>query len=118
MDSTRKIKTIDSGSILILQLLRYDNFKGTVIKYNMRVNFGSETLRLPLSADKQVCLFKEFNLKNTINNSGTLQTGHYWTHIKDEDNRGQLKCNDTSVIATPFNVLSNTSSYVFFYTAT
>ena len=74
--------------------------------------------RVPISADEQVCLYKEFTLKATINPSGTLQAGHYWAHIKDDDNRGWLKCNDTSVIATPFSGLSSTSSYVFFYVAT
>ena len=116
MDSTRETKIVDSRSILIVQLLRYDNFKGAVIKNNLTVNC-SETLKLPISADQQVCLFKEFNLKATINHSGTLQAGHYWAHIKDKDNRGWLKCNDTSVIATPFCGLSNTSSYVFFFVA-
>ena len=38
MDSMRETKIVDSGSMLILQLLRYHNFKGTVIKNNMRVN--------------------------------------------------------------------------------
>ena len=113
----RETKIVDSGSILILQLLHYNNFKGAVIKNN-RVNCCSGTPRLPMSADKHVCLFKEFNLKATINHSGTLQAGHYWVRIKDEDNRGWLKCNDTSVIATPFSVLSNSSSYVFYYAAT
>ena len=84
---------------------------------NMRVNCCSETLRLPISADEEVCLCKEFTLKATINHSGTLQAGHYWVHIKDEDKRGWLNCNDTSVIATPFSGLSNTSSYVLFYVA-
>ena len=114
MDSTRETKIYDSGSILIVQLLRYDNFKGTVIKNNLTVNC-SDTLKLPISTDEQVYLYKEFNLKATINYSGTLQAGHYWVHIKDKDNRGWLKCNDTSVIATRFSGLSNTSSYVFFF---
>ena len=87
MDSTRETKIVDSGSILIVQLLRYDNFKGAVIKNNLTVNC-SETLKLPISANEQVCLFKEFNLRHTINHSGTLQAGHYWAHIKDKDNRG------------------------------
>ena len=65
-----------------------------------------------------MCLYKEFTLKATINHSRTLQAGHYWYHINDEDNSGWLKCNDTSVIATPFSGLSNTSSYVFLYIAT
>ena len=108
-------RVVDSGSVLVVQPLCYNNFKGTVIKNNMKVNCCSETLRLPISADKQVRLHKEFVLKATINHSGTLHAGHYWAHIKDEDNRGWLKCNDTSVIATPFSGLSNTSSYVLFY---
>ena len=47
MNSTRET-FVDSGSILVLQILHYDNFKGTVIKNNMRINCYSETLRLPI----------------------------------------------------------------------
>ena len=113
MDSTRpKLLT------LVLQLLRYDKFEGAAVINNMRVNLCSEILRLPISADEQVCLYKELTLKATINYSGTLQAGHYWAHIKDDNNRGWLKCNDTSIIATPFSGLSNTSLYVLFYVAT
>ena len=111
--TVRETRIFDSRSVLVVQLLRYNNFKGAVIKNNMRVSCCSETLRLPILADEQVCLYKEFTLKATINHSGTLQAGHYWVHIKDEDKRGWLNCNDTSVIATPFSGLSNTSSYVY-----
>ena len=76
----------------------------------MRINCSSETLRLHIAADEQVCLYREFTLKATINHSGTMQAGHYWAHIKNEDNSGWLKCNDTSVIATLINGLSSTSS--------
>ena len=38
MGSTRETRIVDSGSVLVLQLLRYDNFKGVVIKNNMGVN--------------------------------------------------------------------------------
>ena len=38
MDSTRETQIVDSGRVLALQLLHYDNFKGAVIKNNMRVN--------------------------------------------------------------------------------
>ena len=93
---------------LVLQLLRYDKFKEAVIN-NMRVNVCSVTLRLPISTDEQVCLYNEFTLKATINHSGNLETGYYWAHIKDEDSSGWLKCIDTSVIATSFSGLSNTS---------
>ena len=90
MDSTREARSVNSGSVLIPQLLRYDDFKGAIIKNN-RVNCCSEPLRLLILADEQVCLFK--------------------------DNSGWLKCDDTSVNATPFSVLSN-SSYFFFYATT
>ena len=109
---------VDSASVLVLQLLHYDNVKGAVINNNMRVNCCSERLRLPISPEEQVCLYKEFTLKATINHSGTLQAGHYWAHIKDEDNSGSLKYKDTSVIGAAFSGLSNASSYAFFYAAT
>ena len=38
MGSMRETRIVDLGSILVLQPLRYDNFKGVVIKNNMRVN--------------------------------------------------------------------------------
>ena len=47
----------------------------------------------PRNTDEQVCLFEEFNLKATIDHSGTLQGGHYWAYIKDEGNHGWLKYN-------------------------
>ena len=80
--------------------MRYDNFKGAVIKSNTRVKCCSETLRLPIAADEQVCLYKEFTLKATNKDSGTMQAGHYWAHIKNEDNSGWLKCNDTGYCNT------------------
>ena len=43
MDSTRETKIVDSGSVLIIQLMRYNNFKGAVIKNNMRVNLLRNT---------------------------------------------------------------------------
>ena len=63
MDSTRETKIVDSGSILIVQLLCYDNFKGAVIKNNLTVNC-SETLKLPISADEQVCAYLRAQLKS------------------------------------------------------
>ena len=53
MDSTRETETVYPGSILILQLLHYDNFKRAAIKNNLRVNCYSETLRLPISVGEQ-----------------------------------------------------------------
>ena len=67
MDSTRETRIVDPGSVLVVQLLRYDTFNGAVIKNNMRVYCCSETTRLPVSADEQVCLYKEFTLKATVN---------------------------------------------------
>ena len=115
--TVQETRIVDSGSVLVLQLLHYDNFKGAVIKNNMRENCCSETLRLPISADEKVYLYKESTLKATMNHSGTMQAAHYLAHIKDEDNSGWLKCNDTSVIVTPFSGLSSTS-YVFFHVGT
>ena len=57
MDSTRETKIVDSGSVLIIQLLLYDNHKGSVIKNNMRVNWCSETLRLPVFQLTNKCVY-------------------------------------------------------------
>ena len=56
MDSIRETKIIDSGSVLIIQLLHYNNFKGAIMKNDMGVNCCSETLRLPISADEHTCV--------------------------------------------------------------
>ena len=53
VDSRRVTKIVKSGSMLILQLLHFDNFKGAATKINIRVNCCSETLRLLLSADEK-----------------------------------------------------------------
>ena len=65
MDSRRQTTIVDSGSVLVLQLLHYDNIKGAAIKNNMKVNCLSETLRPPISPEEQVCLYKQFTLKAT-----------------------------------------------------
>ena len=72
MDGTRQTTIVDSGSVLIIQLLHYGNVKRAVITSNIKVNCCSGTLRLLISPEEQVCLYKEFILKATINHSGTL----------------------------------------------
>ena len=58
--SYKETKTVDSESVLVLQLLCYNNFEGAVIKNNTRVNCCSETLRLPIQLTRK-CLY----LKNS-----------------------------------------------------
>ena len=48
MDSTRETRIVDPGSVLVVLLLRYNNFKGAVMKNNKKVYCCSETLRLPI----------------------------------------------------------------------
>ena len=116
MDSTRETRITDSESILVVHVVLYNNFRGAVIKNNKSINCCSETLRLPISADEQVCLYKEFTLNAIINLSRTLQAGHYWAHIKNEDNRLYiLSLGLTSLHITPVqpkNQLSPLSFYL------
>ena len=58
MDNSRETRIVDSESVLVVQLLRYDNFKGAVIKNNMRVNCCSETLRVSTSAENRYVYIK------------------------------------------------------------
>lgn len=115
-ESIQDSKFVGCGNILIFQLRRYTRV-GTIFKKDDRlVKCHSDILNVPVSADNDVVVTRKFKLRATINHSGTLNAGHYWAYIR-ENNDSWLKCNDTSVSKVQFNELSNNSSYVFIFCA-
>ena len=74
-------------------------FKGNQIMGNRKVKCSSDPLKIPVSCENTVSFSASFSLQVTINQSGTLQAGHYWPFKRDMDASKWLKCNDTS--ATP-----------------
>ena len=114
-DSVRECKFVNCGTVFILQLCRYINVAGNVIKDNRKVKCPSELLNIPVHVDENVCVSRKFKLKATINHSGTLNAGHYWAFIKDTNSSQWFKCNDTTVSKATFKDLSNNTSYILIY---
>ena len=112
--SVRDCKFVKCGNIIILQLNRYANVNGTLVKDNRKVKCLSSQINIPVYIDEHLSVNRKFNLKATINHSGTINAGHYWAFIKGSDGNW-LKCNDTSVVKASFKDLSNHSSYLFIY---
>ena len=115
-NATTQSSITNSGSILILQLMRYDNCLGNVYKNNKRVlclPTSNHQLKLPINLANEVSFSKEYSLVATINHSGNLNAGHYWAFVKDSD--AWLECNDSSVLKVKSSALNNTSCYVLFY---
>ena len=116
-DSVRECKFVNCGTVLIIQLNRYINEGQKVYKDNRHVNCPSEVLNIPLHIDEHLSVSRNFQLKATINHSGTINAGHYWAYIKEQNSGQWLKCNDTSIAKVKFKELSNNSSYIFIYSS-
>ena len=116
-ESIRDYKLVNCGSIILLQLNRYAKLGSTYIKDNRLVKCPSDCLTVPISTDNDITISRSFKLRATINHSGTINAGHYWTFIKVTGSNQWLKCNDTSVTKASFKDLTNNTSYIFIYTA-
>ena len=97
INSTKKIKFIKVGTIVIFQLQLYIMFRGNPIKDNRKVTCSSNPLKIPVCCENTISFSASFSLQATINHSGTLQVGHCWSFKKDKHGNKWLKCNDTSV---------------------
>ena len=111
--SVRDSKFVKCGNIVIFQITRFNTINGTSVKDNRKVKCHSSHLDIPVYVDEHVTVNRKFTLKATINHSGTIDAGHYWTFIQVSDGNW-LKCNDTTPKAS-FKDLSNHSSYLFIY---
>ena len=87
-------------------------FRGNPIKDN--VKRSSAPLKIPVSGENTDS-FTSFSIMATINHSGKLQAGHYWSLKRDRHPKKWLKCNDTSVTPVQQKSLANEICYVLFY---
>ena len=117
-DSCKETKITHVGRVMILQLKRYSNFNGSVVKDYKLVECLPErnhTLTVPIKSSDPVSFSNRYSLMATINHAGTVHAGHYWAFVKDIENDVWLKCNDRSVVEVPAKTLNNNSAYVLFY---
>ena len=118
-ESTRETCIINSAPILIIQLCRFSNQGGQLVKNE---NFLSCTrgesnkdLTVPITVEDEVSFTNKYSLIATINHSGTLNRGHYWAFIKDLHSSSWYSCNDKLVFNVEERSLNNTTSYILFY---
>ena len=91
-ESTREIHIIRSAPILIILLRRFSNQGQTLLKNEDSFNcIQSQHLSVPVNCDPEVSLNNTYSLLATINHSGSLNNGHYWANIKNE-NTSQWFC--------------------------
>ena len=103
------------GRFLIIQLKRFNNHEGHIIKDIKKVQC-SANITVPV-VDDDVTNTIQFRLIATINHTGNLSRGHYTSFIRLTDPTRWLFCNDAAVINSTENNVNNTSSYVYFYEA-
>ena len=91
---TRGAYIINSAPILIIQICRFSNQGGQLIKdasfFSCIQSESNKHPIVPTSVEDEVFFTNTYPLIVTINHSGSLNRGHYWTFIKDS-------CNDRLV---------------------
>ena len=103
-ESTRETCIINSAPILIIQLCRFSNQGGQLVKnenfFCCTQSKSKKDLTVPITIEDEVSFTNKYSLIAIINHSGTLNRGHYWAFIKDLHSSSWYSCNDKSV----FNV--------------
>ena len=118
-ESTRETCIINSAPILIIQLCRFSNQCGQLVKdvdlFSCTQSESNEHLVVPITVEDEVSFTNKYSLIATINHSGTLNRGHYWAFIKDLHSSSWYSCNDKLVFNVEERSLNNTTSYILFY---
>ena len=85
-NATTEAGIVKCGSVLILQLKRYDTFLGNVYKDTKFVEClpcSDHLLKIPVLQNDVMSFSNEYTLVASINHSGSLNAGHYWAYIKE-----------------------------------
>ena len=118
-ESTRETCIINSAAILIIQLCRFSNQGGQLVKnenfFSCKQSESNKDLKVPITIEDEVSFTNKDYLIATINHSGTLNRGHYWAFIKDLHSSSWYSCHEKSVFNVEENSVNNTTSYILFY---
>ena len=83
-NSTKEIKFVKVGTIVIFRLQHYVIFRGNPSKDNRTIKCSSDPLKIPVFGGNSVSFSASFFVQGTINHSGTLQAGHYLFSKRDK----------------------------------
>ena len=114
-DSTRDSVFTNLGDILFLQMKRFKFSSGQAVKDTTQLDLSPFTVKIPVSTEFGVSFHRQFNLVATINHSGNLNSGHYWSNILHPVSKQWLNCNDRHVKSINSSVLNGNSSYVLIF---
>ena len=118
-ESTRETCVINSAPILIIQLCRFFNQGGQLVKkenlFSCMQSESNKDLTVPTTIEHEVCFTNKYSLIATNNHSGTLNRGHYWAFMKDLHSSSWYSCNGKLVFNVEENSVNNTTSYILFY---
>ena len=118
-ESTRETCFINSPPILIIQLCRFSNQGGQLIKdanfFSCTQSESNKHLLVPIIGEDEVSFTNKYSLISTINHSGMLNRCHYWAFIRDLHSSSWYSCIDKLVFNVEERSLSNTTSYIVFY---
>ena len=118
-ESTRETCVMNFAPLLAILLCPFSNQGGQLVKDETLVSCTqsqfSQYLTVPMTIEDEVSLINKYSFIATINYSGTLSRGYYWACIKDLHSPCLYLCNDKLVSNVEESYLSNTTSYVFFY---
>ena len=118
-ESTRETCIINSAPILIIQLCRFSNHGGQLVKnenfFSCMPSESKRDLIVPITIEDEVSFTNKYSLIATINHSGTLNRGHYWAFIKDLHSSSWYSCNDKSVLMLK-KILSTILHHTSFFT--
>ena len=104
------------GSVLICHLKRFGNFLDNTFKDCSTFKclpMKDSTVSVPVLVEGETSVPKLYSLVATINHSGRLDRGHYWSFIKRDNT--WYECNDTSVTKVNTAKLNNATSYILIY---
>ena len=86
-ESTRETCLLNSAPILAIQLRRFSNQGGQLVKDENLVSCSKsqlgQYLTVPITIEGEVSFINKYSLIATIGHSGTLSRGHYWACIND-----------------------------------
>ena len=118
-ESTRETCIINSAPILIIQLCRFSNQGGQLIKignfFSCTQSKSNKHLLVPITVEDEVSFTNKYSLIATIHHSGLLNRGHYWAFIKDLRSSSWYSSNDKLVFNVEERSLNNTTLYILFY---
>ena len=118
-ESTRETCVMNFASILAIQLCRFSNRGGQLVKDETVVsciqNRLGQYLTVLITIEDDVSFVNKYSLIATIYHTGTLNRGHYWAFIKDIHSPCWYLCNDKLVSSVEESYLTNTTSYILLY---